>query len=255
MLKITNKASERKLAKPRTIIYGVDGIGKTTFAAASENPIIVCTEDGATRIDVPQFELAKTWQEFIGCLKYIYEGKDSYQTVVIDTIDWAEKLCIKYCIDKDFDGDMKKFDNYGRGYKCLFAEFRILLQWLDLLNKEKNMAVILLAHSAIRTIQNPAGDDYDRYQASLTDTRSTSIWGMLKEWSDIVLFANWQVIVDKQDKTDTKGKGKGGGKRVLYAKPHAAWDSKVRIGFELPDSIDLDYNQFAQHIYKYGVKK
>lgn len=253
LTEITKKASERQLAKPRTIVYGVDGIGKTTFAAGAESPIFVCTEDGATRLDVAQFPLATTWQEFIVCLEALYEQEHDYKTLVVDSIDWAEKLCIKYCTDKDFEGDTQKFDSYGRGYKSLFAEFRTLLQWFDLLNKSKDMAIVLIAHAAVRTIQNPAGDDYDRYQASLTDTRSTSIWGMLKEWSDIVLFANYQMIIQKQDKNDTKGKGKSSGKRVLHAKPAAAWDSKVRVGFELPESFDLDYNEFSKFIY--GDKK
>lgn len=249
---ITSKASERRLSKPRTIVYGVDGIGKTTFAAGAESPIFVCTEDGATRLDVPQFPLVTNWQDFIACLQTLSDEEHDYQTLVIDSVDWAEKLCIQYCTQKDFDGEIQKFDAYGRGYKSLFNEFRVLLQWLDFLNKERNMEIILIAHAVVRTIQNPAGDDYDRYQASLTDTRSTSIWGLLKEWSDIVLFANYQMIVQKKDKNDTKGKGKSG-KRVLHAVPAAAWDSKVRVGFELPDSFDLNYNEFSKFIY--GDKK
>ena len=42
-------------APPRILVYATHGLGKTTFGASFESPILLRIEDGASAIDVPTF--------------------------------------------------------------------------------------------------------------------------------------------------------------------------------------------------------
>ena len=60
---------------------------------------------------------------------------------------------------------------------------------------------------------------------------------MLKEWADMVLFANYKTYVVEDDKT--KSKKAQGGKRVMYTTHNPCWDAKNRAG--LDDCVAFDY--------------
>lgn len=233
----------------RVIAYGVDGIGKTSFAAESDNPIFIPTEDGCNRLDVPQFPLVESWNQLFDNLRQLAKEKHSYKTVVLDSADWAQYLAMEHIVKTDYKGDSSKFDAYGAGYKDLSREWRKLLSAFDYLRKVRNMQVLFLAHAVVKTFKNPAGDDYDQYKATLVDTPSTSIWGMTKEWSDIVLFMNYKVTVKKESAKSAKGKGiMSAGKRVCYSSPNAAWDAKTRVGWTLPNEFELNWDVFKKYI-------
>ena len=235
----------------RTMIYGVDGIGKSTFAAESNKPIFLPTEDGALRIPVPQFPLCETWDALLGNLRTLYSQDHDYKTVVIDSADWAQALAVAHVTKYKFEDDIQKFDSFGRGYKVLMSEWERLLRGLDAVRKHKGMEIILIGHAAVKTIKNPGGDDWDKYQSNLVDTPSTSIWNKTKEWCDILLFANYEVIIDKDSPKAGKGKGvlvQGDGQRVLHSGPSAAWDSKVRAGWSLPRKLKLSYTEYDKHL-------
>jgi hypothetical protein len=233
---------------PRIVAYGTDGIGKSTFGSQAEKPIFVCTEDGATRLDVDQFPLCKTWDELMDCLRALATAEHDYKTVVLDTADWGQYLAIEHVIKNDFNGDGGKFDAYGAGYKALIREWRKLLVALDYLNKRKGMEVILLLHATIRQFNNPLGDNYDVYKASLVDSPSTSLWGVTKEWADLVLFMNKEVVVSKDSPKASKGKAVLKQTRYIYTQPSAAYDAKVRAGWSLPAKVELDYEIFKARL-------
>ena len=127
-------------------------------------------------------------------------------------------------------------------------EWRKFLAALDYLRVNKGMEIILLCHANIKKFQNPLGDDYDIYKASLVDTPSTSIWGLTKEWADLVLFMNTKVMVKTASDKATKGKAKMAQSRFIFSTPSAAYDAKVRAGWSLPDEFSLDYGIFKAHL-------
>ena len=43
-------------AAVKTVLYGTEGIGKTTFASQFPDPLFIDTEGGTTRYDVARFE-------------------------------------------------------------------------------------------------------------------------------------------------------------------------------------------------------
>ena len=235
---------------PRIVAHGVDGIGKSTFGSQAEKPIFICTEDGATRLDVPQFPLCEKWEDVFDCLRVLAKEKHDYKTCVVDTADWAEHLAMDYIIREEYDGDGTKFDAYGAGYKVLIRELRKFMVALDYLRIKRQMLTILLIHTSIKTFKNPLGENYDVFKASLVDSQSTSIWGALKQWADIVLFMNFDIKVKTDSAKAVKGKATMMQKRYIYTKPSAAYDAKVRAGWDLPDKIELDYEIFKAQLNK-----
>jgi hypothetical protein len=47
------------------MIYGAEGVGKSSFAALAPSPIFIQTEDGLGEIDTSRFPLCKTFDEVI----------------------------------------------------------------------------------------------------------------------------------------------------------------------------------------------
>ena len=87
----------------------------------------------------------------------------------------------------------------------------------------KGTNVVLLAHSWIKPFKNPSGEDFDRYELKINNKAA----GLVKEWSEAVLFANWETFV-KEDKRTKRNKGVSTGARILVLSPHA--DDEVGCG-------------------------
>ena len=80
------------LKPPRILIYGVAGVGKTTFASQAPSPVFLWTEDGAGTLDVTGFPLATSFDDVLQALSALYSEDHGFQTVVIDSLDWLEPL-------------------------------------------------------------------------------------------------------------------------------------------------------------------
>ena len=76
-------------APPRILIYGTEGIGKSTTASQAPKPIFIATEDGLDQIDCDSFPLARRFDEVMSALSALYTEKHDYQSVVIDSLDWV----------------------------------------------------------------------------------------------------------------------------------------------------------------------
>ena len=55
----------RQPQPPRIMIYGSEGVGKSTFAASAPKPIFVQTEDGLSEIDRATFPLCAAYAEVV----------------------------------------------------------------------------------------------------------------------------------------------------------------------------------------------
>lgn len=234
-----------KLVKPpRVLIYGVEGVGKSSFAADAPSPIFIGTENGTSELDVARFPEPQNWHEVREALLELTTTRHDYQTLAIDTLDWLEPFCWAHVCagKKDKAGraiqSIEDF-GYGKGYVAALDAWRVLLTDLERLRTERQMAVILIAHSEIKSFKNPAGDDYDRYQMKL----HAKAGGLLREWCDAVLFAQFETFTRE---TNGRVKGVSDGARVVYTERTAAWDAKNR--YDLPPKLPLDWATFADSV-------
>lgn len=220
-------------------LYGVEGIGKTYFASRFPRPLFIDTEGSTRYLDVVRTTPPSTWDTLMSQVK---ETRDmhfnEFDTLVIDTIDWAERLCMSHLCNKHKKGGMEDWA-YGKGYIYLAEEIGRLLTLLEEVAK-KGVNVVLVAHAAMRKFEQPDEmGSYDRWELKLQKKVSP----LIKEWADMVLFANYKTFVVINE--DKKAKAQGG-KRVIYTTHHPCWDAKNR--HDLLDVIPLDFDEIKHCI-------
>ena len=225
----------------RILLYGVEGIGKSTWASHAPGGVFLCSEDGlGPALNHVDRIVAENYQDVLATIDELRSSDHKFQTIIVDTVDWLEPLIHDFICARDGKTDIEAY-GYGKGYTAAQTELRKLLAQLDLLRRNRRMGVIFLAHSMIKTFQNPTGDNYDRYIMKGNEKFS----GLLKEWLDEIFFARYEVYVKKDSKTAKKGKGVGEA-RVMHTNWTAAWDGKNKLG--LPDVLPLDWDAFMQAI-------
>lgn len=218
-------------------IYGVPGIGKSTFAANFPSPIFLCTEDGAKEIGVERLSVTKS-ADLKEYLQDLSQDEHTYKTVVIDSLDHYETILhreIAAANKVKSIGDMA----YGTGYAKALAEWNSTLLSLSALKTKMN--VILIAHSQIKTVNDPTAPlPYDRYSLKLHAKAAD----LVIEISDAVLFLNYETIVE--ERSANKGRAIGDGARKLYASHAPGHIAKNRYG--LPYAMDLEYSEFQKYM-------
>ena len=226
----------------KVVVYGPEGIGKSTFASMFPDPLFIDTEGSTKDMDVARTPTPSSWMMLMEQVMEVKRTPGLCQTLVIDTADWAEMLCIVQICDKNHKGSIEEF-GYGKGYTYVQEEFGRLLNLLEEVVKT-GVNVVLTAHAKIRKFEQP--DElgaYDRWEMKLTKQTAP----MVKEWADMVLFCNYKTFaVNVDGQGAQKGKNKAqGGKRVMYTTHHSCWDAKNRYG--LADEVPFEYDSI-RHI-------
>lgn len=226
----------------KVVIYGPEGVGKSTLAARFPKPLFIDTEGSTNKMDVARYPKPTSWEMLKNEVREA--PKTGCKTIVIDTIDWAEKLCIASICDASQKKGIEDF-GYGKGYVYEREEFG---KFLDLLQDtvDSGVNVVLTAHAQIRKFEQP--DElgaYDRWELKLGQKTGSQISPIVKEWADMVLFCNYKTHTIVTDKEGKKRKAQGG-ERVMYTSHNPCWDAKNRDG--LPEILPLAYEPIA-HIF------
>lgn len=245
---ISSITKGREAQPPRIMIYGSEGVGKSTFAALAPNPVFVQTEDGLSEIDCSKFPLAKSFDDVVLQLQAVRDEQHDYGTVVIDSLDWLERLVWdRVCADYGVKSIEKADGGYGKGYVHALTYWRQIVSLLNEIRARKGMAVILIAHAAVERFEDPEHAAYDRYTPRLHKKACS----LVCEWVDAVLFASRRMRVDS-----TTGKaapvGADGGERILRTNGSPACIAKNRFG--LPTELPLSWSAFVEAL-KPGAAK
>ena len=178
----------------KVVLYGVEGIGKTSLSAQTPEPLFIDTEGGTAHLDVRRLQKPETWEELIALIKEVAATPDVCRTLVLDTADWAEAMAIDHICQKFRQPGLESF-GYGKGYTFLSEEFSRLLAACDeVIASGKH--VVITAHAKQRRVELP------------DETGGFDVWGLklskqcaplLKEWPDALLFLNYKTIVVATD--------------------------------------------------------
>lgn len=228
-------------APVRAVIYGGDGVGKSTFCASAPGAVFIPVEEGLANIDARSTPRPTTWAQLIEYVDALVE-EPSCKSIVIDSIDEAEALCWDVtCTEPDEKGKTRKnieAFGYGKGYIAALKHWRLLLAALERADAAgKN--VLLIAHAHRKTVKNPNGEDYEQWQIKLNEKAA----GLFREWSRIVGFAELDIVTNTDESDGGRTKGIWTGKRVLRVNPSAGYQGKTR--YTMPDRIPLDWPSFA----------
>lgn len=237
------KITEGKINTPiKCVVYGAEGIGKSTLASKMPGAVFFDLEGGTNRLDVKRVSTRFTSVDEIITAMAEVVGM-GVKTIVIDTLDALDLIIIK-AVCKKYGKDGIESFGYGKGYTYVAEEMKRFLDACDgVISRGVN--VTLLAHAKITKFEQP--DEmgaYDRWSLKLTKTSAP----LVKEWADLLLFCNFKTTVVK---TDENKKKVIGGERVMYSTHHSCWDAKNR--FDLPSEMPLSFDSISK-IYE-GEKK
>ena len=226
----------------KVVIYGPEGIGKSSFASQFPDPVFIDTEGSTDNMDVARLDKPTSWTMLVNEIAFIKANSTECKTLIVDTVDWAEQLAVAHVCSQHGKQGIEDF-GWGKGYTYVQEEMgRFLNALSDLVDMGIN--VVLTAHAQIKKFEQPDEmGSYDRYELKLGQKTGSKTAPLVKEWADMVLFANYKTLVMTTDNGKKKAQG---GERVMYTNHRPAWDAKNRHG--LPDEMPFNYAGIA-HIF------
>jgi hypothetical protein len=230
---------------PRILIYGTEGIGKSTFASQSPKPIFVQTEDGLDEIVCNKFPLAATYEEVLAALTELRTQEHDFETVVVDSLDWLERMIWdRVCQESGVTSIEKTDGGYAKGYIHALTYWREVVDHLNVLRNARGMVVLLVAHAKVEKFEDPESSPYDRYSPRLNKHAAA----LVCEWCDAVLFATRKVRTQTEEagfgrkRTIAHAIGKDGGERILRCVGGPSCIAKNRYG--IADDLPLSWAAF-----------
>lgn len=231
-----------RLHLPRRIVgYGVEGVGKSTFAAGAPRPVFLCPENGTPHLNIQRLPTPETWEDVLEIVSLV-EGEVPFETLVIDPVNWLEMLCWARVVggvgakpnDDTSDAIAKHGGGFNKGYDAAVSHWRALVAVLERVWKS-GKHVVLLGHCFVKAFNDPTGVTYDRYEVQMHHKAS----GLLKQWADDVLFMRHEVLAKPEG---GKRVAVATGARVMHTHWDRAWDAKTRAA--LPEELPLSWADY-----------
>jgi hypothetical protein len=247
-----------ELAKPAqkypqfTVLYGKGGVGKTTLASYSENPVIVPVgrETGHeihANWGIPTF--ANTQERppldfLFACIARLLKTAHSRKTLIIDNLGTYREA-----VDEDVEEDNKgndKLDSFGKRQALCYPYYTRLLAGFDALMKKKEMNIILIAHEVLHNVNKEDGTYYSRTGIHAPAGQNTNVRALLEARAHNVLYLKLEPQTRKAK--DSMGQEKliatgGAPKRIIYTKPHSSFFAKCRVNMEPFYEIESSDNE------------
>ncbi len=235
-----SQVTRGKIKRPLfMVIYGVDGVGKSSLAAGADSPLFFGPERGTDHLEVSRAPQPKSWADVEAGIGELLSARHDYKTLVLDTIDWIEPLLHASVAASAGKSSIEDIP-YGKGPLYALEIWSKFIASLEELRDRKKMNILALGHSELARFVDVSNEhqEYERYGLKM-NKKSAAKW---REAADAVLFAHYitQKTVDPKDR---KTRIKGGTLRVLHTQRAAGWDAKNRYG--LPSQIILSETPWA----------
>ena len=236
---------------PRILAYGLDGIGKSTFACQSPKPMFIQTGKDLEQLGPRRFPLATSYEMVVTQLNTVIRNPKDRQTIVIDHLTGLEeliwkKLCNQY--GKRTIGEIG--GGFAKGEKAALTEWAEILGLLDKC-VERGLAVILTAHQGKEDAGNPEVPMLKVIGPSVDKHASLAI----RKWVDATIYFTRRMIVSTvgqgiMEKPIAKAVGADGGERIMVCNGSPMLHAKNRYGLptELPLPKEGSFNTLMSYV-------
>lgn len=225
-----------KQSRPqRLVIYGQEGVGKTTLSAKLPAPLVLDTECGSGQLEVDRVQVTDldALRTAMGeIIKRQRSGQLGYRTIVLDTADRVWGMCAE-AVCRENNWTSIEQPGYGKGMKMATERFELCISTLDRLIDE-GLYVVCVCHSKIETVSPPDKAEYSAYQlkVSAPGKQSEEAAAWIKQWADAVIFCQFDTVVNAES-------GKACAQRRVMRTAHGpCWEAKNRYG--LPETLPMD---------------
>jgi len=226
----------------RVLLYGQEGVGKSTWAAGAPSPIFLDCEGGLADIECSKTERLRTIEDVRASLRWLWQEQHSYRTVVLDTIDWVERMIHQDICKADGVKSIEKAaGGYGKGYIAAATEFEKLLANMDALASKRGMVIVLLGHCSPVKVLDPEAETYDQWSPDLHKLASS----VLREWCDEVFFASYRQHFRKVGDQKQRTLAVGDDERYIRTRHSAAVQAKNRLS--LPEELPMIWGEYQKH--------
>lgn len=224
----------------RIVVYGPEGIGKSTLASYAPKPLFLDTEMGTGQLEVDRVDV-EVLDHISYTINELLTSPHEYKTVVLDTADNLWRLCADSVVAENKNWKDIEAPGFGKGYSMAADRFRLVLGHFDRLISN-GINVVIVSHAKTATVNPPDNAEYSKYciKVSAPNKQAEASRELLKEWCDCLLFCNFDTTVDS-----SKGKACRH-ERVVYTTCAPAWEAKNRYG--LPEKMDMTAESM-KHIF------
>jgi hypothetical protein len=232
-ISLSSLKSSKSTNPPIVVLYGVDGIGKTSLAAEWPSPLYLPTEGERPPSDVEMATpgVIESFDDIRNVFVELLETEHEFKTVIIDSLDGLEHLVWSATAARLGVSSIEE-PGYGKGYVEADVEWRDFLGGVSAL-AQAGINVVMLAHPEIVRFDSPTTDPYSRYTPKLHKRGNA----LVREQADIVAFMNYRVSLKEKEVAPKKmvAHAEGGKERQIHLVEGAGFVAKNR--FSMPDSI------------------
>lgn len=245
LLSTVTKPQDRQVI---ATITGDAGTGKTTLAATFPKPIFIRIEDGLQAVPAEirpdafpvVTKVDHLWEQLTALIK----DEHDYKTVVIDSVTQLETLFSEHVIESDPKKPKSLAQangGYGAGYGAVSALHGRVRKAAKMLNEQRGMHVIFIAHSDVTTIELPDEDPYSRYELRM---HKKSVPHYIDN-VDLVAYLRLETFTTGDGE---RKKAISSGNRIAICYTTAANVSKNRFGITEPLDVPQGKNPFIQYV-------
>ena len=216
----------------KMFLYGEPYSGKTTFASKFPKPVILSSDGNYRLLTTPAITLKST-TEWLAALEELEQGKDDFETVIIDVVDqffdvYREEFLQAKGKEHETDLNMKGWEMVRKPFKNLIYRFANI----------PNKNIIFIGHSKDKTLKDRFGIETNVTTYVLPDDLARYINGLVT--------MTLHTAVEKTTETDDNGFKVYVPKHMLYLN---ALDESIKGGSRIlfsKDKIDLGYDEFME---------